>query len=98
MRPLAYRVGCLAANQVLGLEKRAEGLPPGAPTTLDKGLAKLKGLKPKTLLGTGAAIGGLAGLGMGAHMLMDDRRQPGTRMETPHIVPRGNPLMYEPQY
>jgi len=100
MKPLAYRVGCLAAHSTLGLTKTAVA---AELTTVGKGIAKLKGLgklgpKTKALLGTGTAVGGLAGVGMGAHMLMDDRRQPGTQMETPHIVPDGNPLMYEPRY
>ncbi len=98
MKPLAYRVGCFAAYCTLGLEKTASA---AGLTTVAKGLEKLKGLGrfvPTSTLGKGTALGGLAGVGMGTHMLMDDRRQPGTQMETPHIVPGGNPLLYEPRY
>jgi surface antigen len=95
MNSLAYRVGCLAAHCEIGLAKTGAAAP---LTTVGKGLAKLKGLVPKSTLGKAAVGGGLLGVGGGAHMLMDDRRQPGTQMEDPHIVPRGNPLLYEQRY
>lgn len=82
----------------LGLEKTATA---AKLTAVSRGLEKLKGLGrfvPKSTLGKGTAVGGLAGLGVGTHMLMDDRHQPGTKMETPHVVPQGNPLLYEPRY
>ena len=94
MKPLAYRVGRLAAYCTLGLEKTASA---AELTTVGKGISKLKGLIPKSTLGKGTAIGGLAGVGMGTHMLMDERRQPGTQMEPPRIT-SGNPLLHETQY
>ena len=92
MSPLAYRAGCLAANHRLGLEKTASAIEASA---VSKAIGNLI---PKSTMGKSVATGGLGGTAMGTHMLMDDRRQPGTKMDPPHIVPRGNPLMYEPRY
>lgn len=95
MTPLAYKAGCLAAHHTLGMDKAA-GTP--ATTTAGKGIEHLKNLIPKTTIGKGTALGGLAGVGMGTHMLMSDKRQPGTKMETPHITGYRNPLMDESRY
>ena len=95
MNSRAYRAGGLAVHQLLGLEKRALA---AEPTTVTKGLTALHRLIPETRLGQGAALGGLLGLGMGTHMLMDDRRQPGTQMEYPLIVPGGPLPSHPPRY